>query len=164
MITKSNRGRKRILEKSRPPQPESTLEESKCLPLDHQQFLERLQRIEDNRDRASLVNQVCQGSDAMTEANAALFAQAIFEEFNKPAEEQDEKRLVQYMSVALKARSVDLAYERFNFDAAKRAIKCAAQLQEINVGAGGEDEKIQKAITVLFGERPQNTTFQEEAA
>lgn len=121
-----------------------------------------LKRIADDRDRATLVGDVVGMATEITEANIALISQAVFEEFREPAEKRDEKRLAKYMTLALKAReqglksrAIDLAFNRFHFDAARRARECVAELQEINKGDGDEREKIERAMKLLFGERPE---------
>jgi len=127
----------------------------------HRPIREWLQSIEDDRDRATLIANVVGAAAAITEANIVLIAQAIFEQLRKPPEERDEKLLAKYMSLALKARgqnlqsrSIDLNSDKFQFDVAKRAKECAAQLQQIDSEEGDEREKIEKAIVVLFGEAP----------
>jgi len=129
---------------------------------DDQAAAEQLERIRDNRDRALLMGNVVKTAAELTDANSVLFAQAIFEEFLKPVEKRDESRLTKYMSIALKARSVELAYNRFHFDASRRALGCAEKLQEINEGDGNEQEKMDQVIRLLFGEEPANTTFAKE--
>jgi len=114
----------------------------------------RLEEIRDDSRRAALIGKVFGAANTLAEANTVLVAQAVFEELRKPAAERDEKRLAQFMNLALKARTVGLAHHRFHFDAAKRATQCAAQLQKISQEAGGEREKIEKAMVVLFGEEP----------
>ena len=122
-----------------------------------------LEAIQDNSDRATLVGNVVGAAAALTEANVVMLAQAVFEEFNKKPEKRDEKRLTQYMKLALHGRSVSLAFDRFHFDAAKRASECAEELHAIHEGEADESEKIEKVIELLFGPRPTNTTFQPEA-
>jgi hypothetical protein len=121
----------------------------------------QLALISDDSERATLIGKLVGAAAALTDANIVLVAQAVFEELRKPAEERDEKRLAQYMTFAIRARaqnltarSVDLAYERHRFNAAKRAMELAADLQQINQGGGDEREKIEKAIVLLFGEAP----------
>lgn len=121
----------------------------------------QLALISDDSERATLIGKLVGAATALTDANIVLVAQAVFEELRKPAEERDEKRLAQYMTFAIRvraqnitARSVDLAYERHRFNAAKRAMQVAADLQQINQGGGDEREKIEKAIVLLFGEEP----------
>jgi transposase len=123
---------------------------------------ERLEEIRNDSDRATLVGKVFGAAAALTEANTILFAQAVFEEFLKPVAERDEKRLVQYMNIALKGRTVGLAYSRHHFDAAKSATEKAAELQKINAGDEDETEKIEKAMVLLFGEEPSGFTSAEE--
>ncbi len=123
-------------------------------------FAASLRKIEENRDRATLIGNAVGAAMAFTKANGVLFAQAVFEELQKPAKKREQSRLVQYMTMALKAGAASLAYERFRFDAAKKAMECLGDLQQINEEGGDEEEKIEKAIAVLFGERPENTTFE----
>jgi hypothetical protein len=127
-------------------------------------FALHLESIRDDTERARLVAEVFGAAATLTKANSVLIAQAVFEEFRRPAAERDEKRLTQYMNLALKGRSVDLAYDRFYIDSARKASEHAAEIQKINDGEGDETEKIQEVIRLLFGEEPENTTFQPEPA
>jgi len=115
---------------------------------------ERLEEIRDDSKRAKMVGDLFGAATALSEANCVLVAQAVFEEFRRPAAERDSKRLMQYMGMALKARTVDLAYNKFRFDAAKRARECAAGLNEINANDGDERKKTEMAMVLLFGEAP----------
>ena len=125
-------------------------------------YAANLEKIRENSNHATLVGNVFGAAAALTEANIVMLAQAVFEELNKEPEERDEKRLLLYMKLALQGRNMALAYERFHFDAAKKATECAKELQAINEEQGDEREKIEKAIVLLFGMRPYNTTFQTE--
>ena len=121
---------------------------------DEAAFKEQLDKIAADSDRAGFISKVFGRAAEIAQANSVLVAQAVFEEFRKPEGKRDEKRLVQFMNLALKGRSVDLGYNRFRFDGARAALENAAQLQEINKGGGDEREKIEKAIALLFGEKP----------
>jgi len=123
-------------------------------------FALHLESIRDDNERASLVAEVFGAAATLTKANCVLIAQAVFEEFRKPAAERDEKRLSQYMNLALKGRTVDLAYDRLYIDCAKKASKHAAEIQKINDGEGDETEKIEEVMRLLFGEEPENTMFE----
>ncbi len=117
-----------------------------------------LQRLGDNRDLATFVGNVIGTATEITDQNIVSFAQAVFEEFQKTAEERNERRLVQFMTLALKAkdqeiraRSVDLAQDRFHFDAAKQALAFASELQRIHDSGADDRAKIEEAMTILFG-------------
>jgi hypothetical protein len=126
-------------------------------------YVATLERIRDNSHRATLVTNVFGAAASLTDASNVMIAQVVFEELNKKPEERDEKRLAQFMKLALQGRSVSLARERFQFDAAKRAREHAAELQEINEGEGDETEKLEKAMILLFGEEPIGYRHGEDA-
>jgi hypothetical protein len=115
----------------------------------------RFEALRADRDRAMLVGNVFGAATVMDEASKVLLSQAVFEELRKEPEERDEAHLKAYMTLALKARSVSLTEERFRFDAARRAMECAAGLNAINGSGTDERTKIERAIKLLFGERPE---------
>jgi hypothetical protein len=118
----------------------------------------RLEQIRQARDQAMLIGNVVGTATDITDANIVLIAQAVFEELLKPPEERNETKLAQYMSLGikvkdqnLKARAGDLAFERFHFDAARKSLAFASQLQRINEGTADERAKIEEAMVLLFG-------------
>lgn len=133
---------------------------------------QQLDKLRDASNFATLVGKAVGTATEINEANSVLISQIVFEEMRKPAGERDEERLVAYMKLALQAwaqvlrsRAVDLGYNRFKFDAAKRARECVKELREIDEGDGDEREKIEKAMVVLFGPKPIGfTTAEEEEA
>jgi hypothetical protein len=132
---------------------------------------EQLQNIRDDKDRALLMERVIGPSSVFTDANSTLFAQAVFEEFRKPAEERDQERLIRYMELAIKAKNqelkervIKLGYDKFHFDGARAALGHVDELQGINASPADEDEKIEQAIEILFGKTPKNTTFEPETS
>jgi hypothetical protein len=117
-------------------------------------FAARLEEIRKSSECATLVANEVGAAAVLTEANIVLIAQVVFEELNKKPEERDEKRMAQYMKLALQGRSVSLAYDKFYFDAAKTAEERASELQAIREGDGDEREKLDKVIEILFGVKP----------
>lgn len=121
----------------------------------------RLQEIRASRQFATRMGKAVGSATEITETNSVLIAQAVFEELMKKDKERDETRLTKYMSVALKARdqemrdkALSLAESRFRFDASKAALREAARLHEVNQGPEDEQEKIDKAMLLLFGPKP----------
>jgi hypothetical protein len=115
----------------------------------------RLEKIGDDRDCAMLVGNVVGAATAMDEASTVLLSQAVFEELRKEPEERNEAHLKAYLTLLLKTRTVNLAEDRFRFNAAKRAMECAAGLNAIKGSETDERTKIERAIKLLFGERPE---------
>jgi len=122
----------------------------------------RLQQIREESAKATLIGKVLAVALDLNEVNSRMIQQAVFQELQKEPEERNEKRLVAYMDLAIKSRAqevkektVALQARRLYFNASKEALKCAAELQEINKGDGDEMEKIEKAMVVLFGEDPE---------
>ena len=118
----------------------------------------RLQQIQDARDQATLIGKVVGAATEITGANIVLIAQAVFDELVKPPAERDEAKLSQYMALAikvneqnLKARAGNLAFQRFHFDAAKKALSFVSQLQHINESGADERAKVEEAMVLLFG-------------
>jgi hypothetical protein len=104
---------------------------------------------------------VAGAAGAFTGANCALIGQVAFEELMKKDGQCDEKRFIRYMTLLLKGQNLALEYEQFRCNAAKRACKYVAGLQQINAGPGDEDEKLQKAIELLFGKEPSSWVIAE---
>ena len=130
-------------------------------------------RLRDDRDRALLIGRVFGSATQLTDANSTLLAQVIFEEFRKPEKERDDKRLTAFMDLALKAKreenrttALKVVEKKFRFNAAKAALKKAAELQAVNQGSGDERSKIDQAISILFGPEPSRfeSPAREEAA
>jgi hypothetical protein len=118
----------------------------------------RLDQIQQARDQATLIGNIVGAATEITGANIVMIAQAVFDELVKAPEKRDEAKLAEYMAVAIKlndqnlrARAGDLAYERFHFDAAKKALSFASQLQRINESGVDERAKIEEAMVLLFG-------------
>ena len=59
--------------------------------------------------------------------------------------------------------SAETASKRFYFDAAKLALEHAAELQAINQSTGSQREKIERAVTRLFGARPETSKVEANA-
>jgi hypothetical protein len=119
-----------------------------------------ISEIRDHQVGASLVNDTG-GPTRLTVANSVLFSSAVFKEFLKPEGERNENRLFRYMILALKAREleirasgVQLSFERFRFDTAKRADGCGGESQTSGEADANERAKIEKAMLLLYGEPP----------
>lgn len=130
----------------------------------HQQRIERsmaaeLAQLRDTQQGASLINGAAGASTPITVANSILFASAVFNEFRKPADQRDENRLVRYMDLALKARdleirasAVQLAFERFRFDAARKSPDQSDTPSPAQ--AALDRRKTEEAALLLFGDPP----------
>jgi hypothetical protein len=124
----------------------------------------RLEKLREARDSAMLIGRVVGTATGITNANSTLIAQAVFEELGKAPGERNEERLVAFMELGLKAKreenraaALRVIEEKFRFDAAAAALKAAGELQAINASGGDEREKVKRAITVLFGEGPDDS-------
>jgi hypothetical protein len=124
----------------------------------HRSVAARLEQIQHARDQATLIGKVVGAATDITGANVVLIAQAVFDELVKPPDERDEAKLAQYMSLAikvneqnLKARAGELAFQRFHFDSAKKALGFASQLQRISESGADERAKVEQAMVLLFG-------------
>ena len=69
---------------------------------------DRLDKIREASECATLIRKAFGPASEITDANIAHFAQAVFEEFSKPGADRDDKRLVPYMALTLKARDQEL--------------------------------------------------------
>jgi len=126
----------------------------------------RLTRIQDARDNATLMGKAIGSAAEFTNANFVLIAQAVFEELLKEEDDRDEAKLASYMTMALRAqgndlkdRTVGLSYKRFYWDKSKTALKHAPELIRISESDADEDAKIEKAMLLLFCEKPEITDF-----
>ena len=118
-------------------------------------------RLRDIHDRASVIGNVVGTATPITLANSVLFAKAVFEEFNKPEDQRNQDLMVHYMELALTAReqelkasALELGFTRFQFNAARTALKHAAAPQSINASPEDERARIEAAVTLLFGKPP----------
>jgi hypothetical protein len=128
----------------------------------------RLDKISDARDGARLISAAIGSAKEITEANLVLLAQAAFEEFLKEPEQRNAKLLGEYMAFALRARDLELrgsanelAREKHYYDLAKKSLEYVEQLKGINDSDDDERAKIDKAMVLLFGERPEITDFRD---
>jgi hypothetical protein len=122
----------------------------------------RLDQIREDSARAGLIGKAFGDVLDLNDVNTKMIQQAVFQELQKEPGKRDEKRLADYMNMAIRSRAqetrekaVALQARRFFFSATKAALKCASQLQEIDKGDEDEMEKIEKALVVLFGEEPE---------
>jgi hypothetical protein len=131
----------------------------------------RLDKICEARDGAKLIAGAVRSASEITDANLVLLAQAAFEEFLKDPEKRDAKLLAEYMAFALRARDLELrgsanqlAREKHYFDLAKKSLEFVDQLRAINDSPDDERTKVDKAMVLLFGERPDVTDFGMQSA
>jgi hypothetical protein len=110
--------------------------------------LERFDKIRDASEHATLIRDAFGTGGEITDANIVCFTQAVFEEFTKDDGNRDEKRLVRYMDLALKARDqelkargIELGVEKFK--AALRT-KLEAGLEALAQEIQGNDHAMAK--------------------
>lgn len=132
---------------------------------DQAKFERMLMDLQGASDRAGQIADAVGDAAQMHEANVALLSQALLaaQQSGDPAQIKFAVGGLSFLldSVA-KSRKADadvlsakVARDRFQFDAAKQALKHAAELQEINKTTGSEREKVEQALLVLFGEKPE---------
>ena len=129
----------------------------------------RLDQIRATRDGVKLMSEAFGWATDLTEASILMLAQAAFEELLKEPEKRDPQVVSRYMSLALRARELglkgsahELAREKHYYDLARRSLAYAAELKSINDSYDDERDKIERAMVVLFGVRPDNTKFEEQ--
>jgi len=133
------------------------------------EFAELMASIRADSDRAQLLASEIGDAAEIGEANIAMLGQALFETLRSKDKEKIKLRgkAAMHLAMVLEAFAKDrkskadvlnaeLGREKFQFDAAKAALAASADLQEINRSKGSEREKVERAITRLFGERPKN--------
>jgi hypothetical protein len=139
--------------------------------IEHSQSA-RFDKIREDKACATMMGKVFGTALELASGNVKMIQQAIFEELQKPIGERAEKRLGLYMDLAIKARAQEIKQQalaldkdRFQFNAARSALKAAAQLQQINQTGGDERSKIEQASLLLFGEDPEGfeSAAREEA-
>jgi hypothetical protein len=128
------------------------------------EFINRLQDIRDDRDKAGLVGGILGAAAEFSEANCVMISQAVFEELRKEKEDRDEVRLMKLMELALKADRSGLARTKFQYNAVRLARKHATELVEINGSNEDEETKIDRAMILLFGEGPSGDVTELEVA
>lgn len=137
-------------------------------------FAEMLGSLRAESGRAEIVARTVGDAQQMTESNVALLSRALFEaqRLGKP---EAIKRAVFGLSMVIEAMAKDrkskadvmtanTQREKFEFDAAKLALKHAAALQKINEGSGDERAKVAQAMLKLFGPAPQAQQSQKKEA
>lgn len=102
----------------------------------------------------------------ITQSNVAMLSQALFRaqrDRDVTSIEFFTNLLATLLSSVAKQQagvasviSAETARDRFQFDAARRALEHAADLQQINEDAGHQRDKIERAIVRLFGQRAGN--------
>ena len=124
-----------------------------------------LESVRADRDRAQLLSREIGDAAEMPEATITLLGQVLFESLRNPKKEATRGKAAKNLAMVVEAFAKDrkskadvkvaeTQFQKFQFDAAKAALACAGELQEINRNKGSEREKVERAITRLFGEKP----------
>ncbi len=132
-------------------------------------FAELMSAIRADADRAQLLSREIGDASGMDEALIAMLGQGLFETLRSKDKDKIKLRgkaaatlsmVVEAFAKDRKSRadvvSAETQRDRFQFDAAKAALGAAADLQEISRSKGSEREKVERAITRLFGAKPEN--------
>jgi hypothetical protein len=128
-------------------------------------FMARMEAMRESSRRAGYVAQQVGDAQEMTESNIALLSQALFDA-QCSGDRKEMKAAAFNLSMVIEAMakdrkskadalSAETGRDKFQFDAAKSALKHAAELQTINQSAGSEREKVDRAVERLFGRRPE---------
>ncbi len=140
------------------------------------QFLATLSCMSTSRKRSeALVNAIGKnGVSDINQSNLLLIGKVVHDVLLDALLKKDTKRAaaVLYWAEAVKALAADkradaqkqdseTSRDRFQFDAAAAALKYQAELARINRGKGSEREKVEKAVVLLFGKRPENAGVPE---
>lgn len=130
------------------------------------QFYSYLAEVRKDAERAEAFGEQVSALqvEGITQANVAMLSQAMFRasrEKNEAALGFFTELLSKLMAAVAKHRastaaqiSAETGRDRFQFDAAKRALAQAAALQQITQSGGHEREKIERAVQTIFGRRP----------
>ena len=140
-----------------------------------QDFRDVLSDVRADRDRATLLSRELGDAAELAEANVAMLGQALFETLRNKNMAGLRGKAAMALSMVVEAFAKDrkskadvmtanTAREKFQFDAAKAALSAASELQEINRSKGSEREKVERAITRLFGQKPASIAGMPEAA
>jgi mevalonate kinase len=132
-------------------------------------FAELMSNIRADADRAQLLSREIGKASGMDEALITMLGQALFETLRSKVKSKVKLRgkaaallsmVVEAFAKDRKSRAdvltANTQRDRFQFDAAKAALDAAADLQEISRSKGSEREKVERAITRLFGTKPEN--------
>lgn len=134
---------------------------------DDLKFIQLIGEIKDDADRAQTFAKEIGDAQKLTEANVTMLSQALFRA-SRTKEPKAMKSSATLLSMLLEAVakqnasrasviSAETARSRFQFDAAKAALAAAGDLQQIQKSKGSEREKVERAVTRLFGAKPKGT-------
>lgn len=129
------------------------------------QFAELLSDIRSDSERSELVAQALGDVGRLNESNIKMLSQALFAA-QRTGNVKAVKNAVFGLSMVVEALakdrtananviSAETARDRFQFDAAKKALANAAELQDIQRSKGSEREKVERAVQRLFGKKPE---------
>ena len=123
-----------------------------------------LEKIRTSKERAGEVAQAVGSVSDLTEANVALLAQGLLDAqlAEDPALKKEAAGLIFFALGGLaknkdadaKMLAAKTAHRKFEFDAAKAALKHAGKLQEIAKSAGSDHEQVGQAVELMFGKPP----------
>jgi hypothetical protein len=127
-------------------------------------FSDLLAEIRADADRSELVAESLGDVGRLNESNIKLLSQALFAA-QRTGNMAAVKNAVFGLSMVVEALAKDrsatasvitaeTSRSRFQFDAAKKALAHAAELQSISKSSGSEREKVERAIVRLFGQKP----------
>lgn len=127
-------------------------------------FQKRLSAVCDASRRAQIIGSQVGSALQMSEAATAAFAAALLDA--QIAEDAKGMKaaavpLAMLLEAVAKSKKADadvsqteLAWKKFRYDAAEAALACVAELQEINRSPIADEEKRERAVKRLFGEKP----------
>jgi len=127
-------------------------------------FSELLAEIRADADRSDQVAEALGDVGKLNESNIKMLSQALFSA-QRTGNTKAVKNAVFGLSMIVEALAKERAStasvitaetsrNRFQFDAAKLALKHAAELQDIQKSSGSEREKVERAVETLFGKKP----------
>jgi len=128
------------------------------------QFQTRLLEIAASSKNAQELRDLLGKLDVLTEANLALLSESFMAAQLK-GDAKEIKNLAFLFSAVLdataKSRRADAAVQdsitsrdKFQFDAAKACLKHAKELYQISCSTGTENEKLEAAVGLVFGQKP----------
>ena len=127
-------------------------------------FFKLIGEIKDDAERADTFAKEIGDAQKLTTANVTMLSQALFRarRTNDPKAMRSSAILLSMLIEAVAKQnaskasviSAETSRDRFQFDAAKKALEHASELQDIQKSSGSEREKVERAVDRLFGKRP----------
>lgn len=128
-------------------------------------FYRLIGEIKDDSNRAETFAKEIGSKQKLVDATVVMLAQMLFRarRSNDPAAMKQSAQLLSTIIGAVSSEkaatasviSAETQRSRFQFDAAKAALANAAELQTIQKSKGSEREKVERAVTTLFGKKPE---------